>query len=312
MIKKTVLIAILISLLGCVALAKPQATDDQDKAQIAGPAKHAQRVNQWSNELKAAYEAKDTDKIGELIEQMDNFKARIRKAHAGKRLQDGEKRGKDKQARKAGRFSKDNRSQNKSRMQRPMKQWQSRQTWKKHHKGGQMRSWQGSRHQGRFAGSGQFSNRKFARRGQGMRNQKQQWQGQGGRYQGQGFAEPMMGARQMRQGQMSRQRQGQNQWQGPRKRQGQMSRQRQGQNQWQGPRNMQRQGKFHAQRQMARGFARRQQGQCPMYQGQRGIGRPRYQQKSWGHGQFKGSEFKHQGRGRKRQGVTPPGNEWEW
>ena len=89
MIKKTVLIAILISLLGCVALAKPQATDDQDKAQIAGPAKHAQRVNQWSNELKAAYEAKDMDKIGKLIEQMDNFKARIRKAHAGKRLQDG-------------------------------------------------------------------------------------------------------------------------------------------------------------------------------------------------------------------------------
>ncbi len=257
-----------------------------------------QRANQWSNDLKAAYEAKDMDKIGKLIEQMDNFKARIRKAYAGKRQQDGEKRGKGERANKAGRYSKGNRHQNKSRMRKPMKQWQGdgmprqdRWSREKHNQGGQMRSWQGSRHQGGVAGTGQLSNRKFARRGQGMGNQRPQRQAGRG-YQGQGFAGPMMGARQMR----------------PRH----MSRQRQGQNQWQGSRNMQRQGNFRPQRQMARGFARRQQGQCPMYQGQGGFDRPNYQQKSLGHGQFKGPQMKRQGRNRQRQNITPSGNEWEW
>lgn len=363
MIKKTVLIAILISLLGLIASAKPQATDDQDKAQIAGPAKHAQRVNQWSNELKAAYEAKDIDKIGELIEQMDNFKAKFRKARAGKRIQDGEKGERAERAKRAKRakraeraergekakkFSKGNRKENKQQKQRPMKKWQdddrgscqdddmdcrqdndmpkhAKKAWKKHHRqdrdedqdqcerpyrqfaqrphnarGRGMRNYQGGRQQyGCQNGPRRFASQRrrgmqrgFARRGQGMMNQGQQYQSPQKRYQGQGFAENMRGQGQMGQGRMRKN------WSG--------------QNQWQGPRAMQRQGNFQGQQKMARGFENRQDGQCPMYQQQRGFDRSCNQQKSWGNRKFKGPEMKHQGRGRNRQEVTPSGNEWEW
>jgi hypothetical protein len=353
MTKKTLLIAILISLLGLIASAKPQATDNQDKAQIAGPAKHAQRVNQWSNGLKAAYEAKDMDKIGKLIEQMDNFKARIRKAPAGKRIQEGEKRGKGERAEKT-KFYEGNRKENKQRKQRQMNKWQdndkgdfqnndmencqdndmprhAKKAWKKHNRQGQdedqdqdqcerpyrqfaqrphhsmgrgMRNYQGGRQQygfdsgcqngpRRFAGQRRRGmQRGFARRGQGMMNQGQQYQSPQKRYQGQGFAENMRGQGQMGQGRMRKN------WSG--------------QNQWQGPRAMQRQGNFQGQQKMARGFENRQDGQCPVYQQQRGFDRPCNQQKSWGNRKFKGPEMKHQGRGRNRQEVTPSGNEWEW
>ena len=325
MTKKTLIIAILISLLGLIAFAKPEAATKQDKAQVSGPAKRMQLVDQWSNDLKAAYEAKDMDKIGKLIEQMDNFKARIREANAGKRQQDGEKRGKGERANKTKWFSKGNR-QNDTQMQEPMNHQQDeqgwgkhqeqdgQQRWKRHHQQrqqdcdqqfaqgpgrgmrGQMTWQQDGQRQDRFdssccCGCNCGMQKGFARRGQGgMYSQhRQHWQGQGRGYQGQGFAGPMMGGpRHM----------GRQQWQG--------------QKQWQGPMAMQGQGNFRRNHQMAGVFDGRQQGQCPMCQGQRGFDRPNDEQKSWGHGQFRGPQKEHQGRNRQRQNVTPSGNEWEW
>lgn len=345
MTKKTLLIAILISLLGCVALAEEQGDADRDKPQVNRQAKHAQRLNQWSSELKAAYEAEDMDKIGELIEQMDNFKTRMHKARAGKRIQDGEK---GERAERAKKFSKGNRKENKQHKQRSINKWQdddrgycqdndmdcrqdndkprhAKKAWKKHYRQGRdkdqdqcerpyrrfaqgpqqakrrgMRNYQGGCQQDgcqnrprRFARQGRCGmQRGFARRGQGMRNQGQQWQGPQRRYQGQGFAGNIRGQGQMGQGRMRKN------WSG--------------QNQWQGPMAMQKQGKFHGQCGMARGFGSRQQGQCPMFQGQGNFDGPCNQQKSWKNRKFKGPEMKHQGRGRNRQEVTPSGNEWEW
>ena len=282
MIKKTLFVAILISLLGLIASAEPEATTKQDKAEVTGPAKRMQLVDQWSNDLKAAYEAKDMEKIGKLIKQMDNFKARIREANAGKRQQDGEKRGKGERANKTKEFSKGNR-QNNNRMQGTMNHQQGeqgwarhqeqdgQQRWKRHHQRrqqncdqqfaqGPSRGMRGQMRQGfgqnRFyCENGCNMQRNFARRGQGGMY-SQHWQGQSRCYRGQGFAGPMMG----------------------------------------GPRQM----------------GRQQQGQCPMCQGQRGFDRPNYEQKSCGNGQFRGPQKEYQGRNRQRQNVTPSGNEWDW
>lgn len=274
MTKKTLFITILISLLGSIAVAKPKVTANQDKDRVAAPAQRMQRANQWSNELKAAYEAKDMDKIGKLIEQMDDFKAKMRKANAGKKMQDGQKSRKGERGWKSKNFNKDN-DPNDTRMQRPMRQMKGQQFGQRADQG--MRSQRG-------AGYGQgYMQKNFARRGQGMGNQRPYWQGRGRCYQEQKFC----GQRQM-------------------------GRQFRGQNNWQCPMVMQRQGNFRRNNQMARGFGDCQQGQRPMYRGQRGFDRSGWQQKSWGDGQFRGPQKKYQGRNRGNMKMAPAGNEWDW
>ncbi|HPS54102.1 MAG TPA: hypothetical protein PLP05_00755 [Sedimentisphaerales bacterium] len=312
MSRKVLFIAILISLLGVISFAEPESAVDQNDVQIKAPVKqHVNRIDKWSNELKAAYEAKDMDKIGKLIEQMDEFKTKAKEAREEKGLRDGKKGGKDRKkgwrAQNGFEGDRGNRGENKSRMRRPMDEDQSEDMDRcgdndmDQCRGGNMQGhgrmgWQENQYSDDQYPC-QRSDRQFSQRHDRGRGQMR-WQGE---YQRQdrfncscccGCCGMQKGFACRGQGMCERQ-DGQH-WQG----QGECY---QSRDMWngQGPK-----GQRHMRNQC--------QGQCSMHQQRGGFDRSDCQRESCGRGNFEDNKFNRQSSNRRSQELAPSGNEWDW